>query len=432
MEKLVKRPIGKEDIAFDTAGISAKDKYILADGRELEITRINSGDIPVSQKVRNRFNGAANVEEVFEILKEKQDAFSAIDVMTQDKTLEILPENSVADVVNLINSQKKNLGGFTLTFIFPSGVSQKLASSIIFEDFCNGTILIMGENPADFSPIYDLADISALFLFKNCTASVEIRNIHFIHQYSVYAIEFNSSLYLKVSDCSFTGSGESTALCFDGSNGKFENCTFYQDNDVKLIGVVNRYLPLAGGTMTGDIVTKPENKVFQLYNNDASGSSAFFGGNNEKVGGVLRLVGIDDNSNRSCTGGWRLSAADGTEVVNWIEGRSDGSICDSNGKNILTSGNVVPNYSAGVSLSNNSNFTCPNDGIIIACGYNSKSGGSGAFLNGSQIFSSTYSLEALIPAFFCFFVAKNNVAKINFSGGAGDSGIKFYPLKGAK
>jgi hypothetical protein len=341
MEKLIKRPIGKEDIAFDLSGIDAYDNYQLPDGSSLLVKKINSRDIPVTQKTRNLFSGSSNVDQALQKIKNQVDSFTSQDAMIQNTEVIITASDDINAIKNKINEQKRNLGGFTLTFTFPAALDQKLAESIIFRNFFNGKIVIQGEKSNDLSPFYDLADIYAIFQFDNCFCSVTVKNFAFVHQFSSYAIAAKSTASLVVDNCTFSGSGSSYAVLFDVSNGKLNNCKYYSDNDAKIIGAPQRaadklhselqdelqeYLPLVGGTMTGDLVFNPSNGSYQMYIKTSAGRLAIFGANQAAVGGVLRLIGIDDTGNYSCAGGWRLTAADGTNIKGTMEGRSDGNV----------------------------------------------------------------------------------------------------------
>jgi hypothetical protein len=324
MEKLIKRPIGKEDIAFDLSGIDAYDNYQLPDGSSLLVKKINSRDIPVTQKTRNLFSGSSNVDQALQKIKNQVDSFTSQDAMIQNTEVIITASDDINAIKNKINEQKRNLGGFTLTFTFPAALDQKLAESIIFRNFFNGKIMIQGEKSNNLSPFYDLADIYAIFQFDNCFCSVTVKNFAFVHQFSSYAIAAKSTASLVVDNCTFSGSGSSYAVLFDVSNGKLNNCKYYSDNDAKIIGAPQRaadnlhnelqdelqdklqeYLSLAGGTMTGSV-------AFQSGGIRSSHDVGYFplmGGSAYNNGSSLFLYGKDQDS---YPGAAFLRASDGT------------------------------------------------------------------------------------------------------------------------
>lgn len=262
MNTLKKRLIGTDDIAFDDAGTGVKDSYVSKDGKEYKVKRLNASDIPVTAERRNQYNGASNIDTALKRVKEQVDSFKSEDFMQSDKTIQFGAEETIEEIKYKINSEKKNLGGFTLEFVFPESLDQKLSETLVFEDFFNGTLIIRGGSETLLSGIYDLADIGSLFEVRNCLCSVEISNFTFVHQFSKYGIYLRGSLYIFIKNCTFTGNGESTGVLFDGSDGKFDNCIFYDDTDMEVTGAVvnklrsessEKYLPLAGGEMTGVI-----------------------------------------------------------------------------------------------------------------------------------------------------------------------------------
>ena len=301
MNTLKKRLIGTDDIAFDDAGTGVKDSYVSKDGKEYKVKRLNASDIPVTAERRNQYNGASNIDTALKRVKEQVDSFKSEDFMQSDKTIQFGAEETIEEIKYKINSEKKNLGGFTLEFVFPESLDQKLSETLVFEDFFNGTLIIRGGSETLLSGIYDLADIGSLFEVRNCLCSVEISNFTFVHQFSKYGIYLRGSLYIFIKNCTFTGNGESTGVLFDGSDGKFDNCIFYDDTDMEVTGAVvnklrsessEKYLPLAGGEMTGLIVRTVEggsNCDAVSARNATSGQEIWFG-----IGAGMQNRGIYD------------------------------------------------------------------------------------------------------------------------------------------
>lgn len=314
MEKLTKRLIGKEDIAFDVSGINAQDSYVLPDGRTQKVTKINAKNIPLTQDTRNKLNGATNLEEAIIAVKNKQDSFVAEDIMTANTTVTFSASDTIANINNKIKQQKLNLGGFTLTFVFPQGIAQKLNTPISFEKFFNGKLIIKGESESSLSQIFDLTSLSACFRIIDCVCNVEIQNFSFTCQYSTYAIELIRSLFVYITNCTFSGNKNNIAIRYFYTEGNYHsNCSFYSISKTYIETNGNqKFLPLTGGTLTGNL------SFNQTYPNIGPTSNtdylALDGGRGFNKGGAIRLIGS------SCTypdyeylqGGVLIQSSDGT------------------------------------------------------------------------------------------------------------------------
>lgn len=88
----------------------------------------------------------------------------------------------------------------------------------------------------------------------------------------------------------------------------------------------------------------------------------------------------------------------------------------------------MPDYTSGVAFSNNTDYTAPKDGFIIASGYSSTSASSKLYLNNTQIGTFVYNTSAFLPAIINMPINKGDIIKINFTGAL--SYANFYPLKG--
>jgi hypothetical protein len=284
MEKITKRLIGKEDIAFDVAGNNSSDEYTLPDGGSQSVKRLNASDIPLTKEVRTRFYGAVSVEEALGKAKDELDNFKAFDVLTEDITITFAVEDSVQDIQNKINAQKKNLGSHTLTFIFPAALSQTLATSLLWEGFTDGNLVIESEDPDNNISLYDQANITAIFKIESCSCAVKISHFNFIHQHSAYGINVYASPSVAIYDCQFFGrTKDSYGVMWDVSAGYTQNCTI--DDEVALNAVKNVLLdaakeyalPKAGGTATGDIVFDNSGTVFSNISDDKTRKSAIRG-----------------------------------------------------------------------------------------------------------------------------------------------------------
>lgn len=264
---LKKRLIGKEDINFDIAGTGETEKFFTSDGGQKVLTKINASHFPLTRSSREKLN-ATNVDEALNLISDKVDNFEANDALTEDVTVSFLPEDdNIETIQNKINQQKKNLNGHTISFLFPVSLAQNLYSTLIWKDFYNGTVIIAGGTDGGRVAIYDKQDINALFKIYRCQCEVRIEYFHFVHQYSIYAVSAESSSAVILKGCQFSGmaGASSAAVHHINSSHAFIGCEFYEDEKSDPAGL-DAYLPLTGGTMTGDIVFAGGNTI-KLYDN---------------------------------------------------------------------------------------------------------------------------------------------------------------------
>jgi hypothetical protein len=255
---LKKRLIGKEDINFDIAGTGETENFFTSDGGQKVLTKINASHFPLTRSSREKLN-ATNVDEALNLISDKVDNFEANDALTEDVTVSFLQEDDIETIQNKINQQKKNLNGHTISFLFPVSLAQNLYSTLIWQDFYNGTVVIAGGTDGSRIAIYDKQDINALFKIYRCQCEVRIEYFHFVHQYSIYAVSAESSSAVILKGCQFSGmaGASSAAVHHINSSHTFIGCEFYEDEKSDPAG----YLPLTGGTMTGDIVFGSGNSI---------------------------------------------------------------------------------------------------------------------------------------------------------------------------
>lgn len=141
-----------------------------------------------------------------------------------------------------------------------------------------------------------------------------------------------------------------------------------KNNDEKMQYLADNYLPLSGGTMTGNVAFNVSNARI-LKSND-SGSNEFCGGSTWNKGAGLTLYGKDSSTNG---GFFNLFAHDGTNQKN-LQGKPDGTLTW-NGSNVLTAAGGELNTNAaikgiGAFLANkvNTSYTQINGGIASADG----------------------------------------------------------------
>jgi hypothetical protein len=204
MQEIKKRLILKEDINFDYAGTNETESFFGSDGKNYQGTKFNASHLPLTKEGREKL-ASANVDQALVFLAGKVDDFSAGDALAEDIEVEINAEDTPDVIQDKINQQKKNLNGHTITFDFPDSLSQQLYSTLVWQDFYNGTIKILGGTGGSPVPVYDKLDITSLFKTYRCQCEVVIENFQFIHQYSLYAVSTESSSSVIVKNCQFSG-----------------------------------------------------------------------------------------------------------------------------------------------------------------------------------------------------------------------------------
>lgn len=365
---LKKRLIGREDINFDFTGTNETASFTAPDGTQKEVTKINASHIPLTKETAARFS-AKNVEDAFFSIQSQIDDFEAVDVLTEDITVNFDAADDDVAVQGKIDQQKKNLNGHTVTFKFPAGTSYNIFQSLVWEGFFNGTVILSGGD-ADFKiPIYDLKNIGAIFHIRKCLCSVVVRYFYFIHQYSPYAVNIEDSPAVTVHDCVTSGVPDSDSYAFykNGANLIIKDCSYSNDKEFLSAEVPDRdldgrfseldskYLSLKGGNLSGGIVFETGAAVSR-NNNDTYISVC--GGKDADNGAFLRVFGKGISS---AAGVFNLSTNDGTNKKALV-GRPNGSLTW-DGKDV--SGGF-PNYVAGVEVvvERNTYYTVPEDGWL--------------------------------------------------------------------
>jgi hypothetical protein len=90
----------------------------------------------------------------------------------------------------------------------------------------------------------------------------------------------------------------------------------------------------------------------------------------------------------------------------------------------------MPDYSAGVSISNKVSFTAPSDGYIVVSGFGSTGANSDFYINGVSIAHLGYNTNTYSHHVSSFLVNKGDVFNVSYSGSLSKG--TFYPLKGVK
>lgn len=232
MQEIKKRLILKEDLNLDVSGND--EKVFFGDNNNLrQGKKINAGDIPLKQETRKKL-AAVDVNTAIELIADKVENITASAVLEQDETIEFANNDSLSDIQLKINAQIKNLNGHTLTFKFPANLSQLLYSSIVFQDFYNGTVVVTSGEVENKIAVYDQLNINSLFRIYRCQCEVVIRNFYIVHQYSPFGISVESSSSVIIEDCNFSGinGGDSYAVNKSAANVILKNCNLGGDVEI--------------------------------------------------------------------------------------------------------------------------------------------------------------------------------------------------------
>lgn len=130
-------------------------------------------------------------------------------------------------------------------------------------------------------------------------------------------------------------------------------------SDEKQQYIVQNFLPLSGGTMTGNIsFDETEGRVGMSVSQNEAGRLRLLGGSGITNGAQLLLNGKSQSSN---AGQFQLGANDGTNDVSLL-GKPDGTL--------TWGGNSIPDRSYGVSLTstageNTHTFSCNTNGAVV-------------------------------------------------------------------
>jgi hypothetical protein len=120
------------------------------------------------------------------------------------------------------------------------------------------------------------------------------------------------------------------------------------------------------------------------------------------------------------------------EIATDLNGKADvdlGNINPTQNIKDMIVGWGIPDYSAGVSVSDTGTFICPSDGCIgFRTSDANNTNASTPYVNGTRVVANGWcSTHCYYP--FTFFVSKNDV--VTWTNNSYDSVITFFPLKGA-
>lgn len=443
MEKINKRLIGKEDIAFDYDGNNSKDSYSTGEGNVINLKKINAGDLPITIEARQKIAGAENVDQAICIIADSLGDNIVSSKLTEDTTVVFSKNDTQKTMQDKINAVVKDLGWHTLTFKFPIEVEHILPFALVLEGFYHGNIVITSEGNGK-ATVKDQTGCDALFLIRNCAATWEVNNLDLQHNFCLAAIVAKNSAPGNVTGCSFLGHG-SYALQLDSTFAVANNNTYSNDAVYLLKGYYSEGLKLsAPGTrlgvagsqdvyfsslatfdQTGKFLSviqtamykNTSEPVLRFYVKKADGTEgekitlysgyvdlpatvrlssgiiksksaterlAIYGGTTSKDGAYLSLRG---NANAAGTAGeFILATSEVNNNAKVLRGKPDGSLTwlDKD----ITLG--YPNYAAGVDLGSRSSYTATSDGWVFATGrrdgtyWNLRVGGARVFVTGGS------------------------------------------------
>lgn len=354
---LTKRLIGKEDISFDTGGTYASEDFITPSGEHKNLSKINASHIPLVLDTREKFNNANNVDDALKEVGKRIDGFKALDTLVEDIEISFDNDATVNYMQSVINEQKKNLNGHTITFLFPVSLTQNMYSTLEWEDFFNGTIIIHGgtaDNRIDL--ISRLNVMKSIFSIKRCQCEFKIRFFNFQHQNITYAIEAESTTSVIIENCIFYGMADeySAAVHNINSNIDFTDCDFSDDEktDPHLIKEHNAaedahkgvLLPLSGGEMTGPIYANKSGGIRAKHAEELM----FIAGTDWQGNARIVIRGQDSSYN---PGGVEISASKGGEQSQFV--LTPSGSCKFNGKDVELVDSIGDNfirYSNGIQI----------------------------------------------------------------------------------
>ena len=234
------RLIGVEDINWDSLGQNENTSFTDGGGTERPLRKINASHVPLPAFARSVCGGADNVADGMIHLSEMASSGNQNnESMTEDTSISIAASANMDEKMALLNLQKKNLGGHTLSLIFQEAIDQVFNESFLVRGFYNGTILIN----LNGNTISDTANIGALFLLQDCHCKIELKNGTLKHSLSYYAVQAERCPSIYLSNLNFIGTGGNGSCAFYGinSDGFASECLFNTDTPSRIQGIFADY-----------------------------------------------------------------------------------------------------------------------------------------------------------------------------------------------
>ena len=220
--KLEKRLIVAEDVDFDLTGSGATVEIANGSGGFIEGHKINAGHLPLSSGTAQAV-GSPDVDGAIENLQKKLDAVSTVSALDDDLTVAFDAADTEEDIQGKIDAVVKNLGGHTVTFVFPELIDHSLLASIEWKGFYNGTVIVEGNG----TTVTHAAELNCLFHFADCQCRVVIRNFTFTYSTTLFALWLERCPTVEIVNCIFNGVARTTyAVKLRLSNAVFDSCSF--------------------------------------------------------------------------------------------------------------------------------------------------------------------------------------------------------------
>ena len=230
------RLIGREDIYWDVDGTDELGSFFDRTGTERPITLINASHIPLPTAAREACEGADNVSSGMQKLSEMAKRAITHSSMSEDTTIEYFLAGGVSGLQEEIDKIPKDLGGHTLSVIFPAGdVDIVFQEFPVIQKFFNGSV----EIDLKGSTISDIANIGKLIHVLDCSCKVEVKGGTLKHAYSPYGIQAERSPHVYMTNVIFHGSGAAESHAFYGidSDGNSSGCVYSNDKAYLLSGL---------------------------------------------------------------------------------------------------------------------------------------------------------------------------------------------------
>ena len=235
------RPIGMEDIGWDTEGKGDSGYYEDGYGEQKSYSKINANHIPLPEAVRSRCDGAKNVASALKALVDmilsREGEGGAL---SEDTTVVLYTALSLQEKQALIDDSPRNLGGHTLEFVFQESGDESFSTALDFSGFYNGKLVI----DLNSITISDISGSDSLLNVNDCFCEVEIRNGSIVHTHCLYGVVAENCPSVRLKNIAFTGDGTAYSYAFYGvsSDGYAESCTYTADKAVKISGQIADFI----------------------------------------------------------------------------------------------------------------------------------------------------------------------------------------------
>ena len=232
------RLIGAEDVNWDNSGTGKKETFIDGNGAPHDSSLINAMHVPLPSETRALLDNEGNVAAGMEVLANRISAITggSSSSLNEDTTINLDSTQTTSAIQSTIDQQPKNLGGHTLTFLFSEGFDASLSSSLVFDGFYNGFLVV----DLNEDTVSDAASIGSVFHLHDCFCKVEVKNGAVTHTLSDYGIKAERCPCVYLTGITFTSVGGSGDYGFCGidSDGVITSCSFVSDKTKLISGII--------------------------------------------------------------------------------------------------------------------------------------------------------------------------------------------------